>query len=143
MIRVLVLFAISMLAAPAVYAAGKQEALPWLGMGFTWQSASEQRFLHVRKVTPDGPASRAGVLPGDIITTINGQRVDIGDELDLLLFLAERKPGDRLKMAVTRAGERRNLVVVVGTAPEASRDAWTRNLRTARERRRQRSGQGD
>src|SRR6185436_20379367 len=86
-----ILFAV----APVTRAADAKPATPrplaWLGMGYTWMDNKDGRkFLVVQKLSPDGPALKAGLRPGDILTTVNGQRVDFGDDLEFLLFLTER-----------------------------------------------------
>ena len=111
---------------------------PWVGMAVTWQETDGRRHLLVERVTPNGPASRAGVKPGDLVTHINDQRADFGDDLDFLLFVAERKPGERLRIRAIRHGQAKVLTMVLGTLPESGRAAWQRNLAMARERRAER-----
>ena len=108
----------------------------WLGLGYVWAAESDGvKVLNVQRVTPGGPAEKAGVKPGDIITTINERRVDFGDELDLLLFLGDRKPGERLTLGIVREGKRIEIRLRLGTMPETSRQAWKQNLEVARRQR--------
>jgi S1-C subfamily serine protease len=108
----------------------------WLGMGYVWSANQDGRkVLHVQKVVPGGPSDRGGIKPGDIITTINDRRVDIGDDLDLLLFLGDRKPGDTLTFGVVREGRSQKIRVKLGAMPAASRAAWKQNLEVARQKR--------
>jgi C-terminal processing protease CtpA/Prc len=123
----------------SVLAAEPKKPLPWLGLSFTWSETSAQtHMLHVRNVVRGGPAERAGVRTGDFVATINGERVDFGDELEFLLFLLERKPGERLRMTLIREGRELPAVVTLAPLAEESRSKWERNLEMARQKRAQR-----
>jgi S1-C subfamily serine protease len=114
----------------------KSKPLPgWLGMGYVWSSDRAHKVLHVQRVTHAGPADAAGIKAGDIITTIDGRNVDFGDELDLLLYLGDRKPGERVTFGVVREGRLRNIRVTLRSMPEASRAAWNQNLEIAKRKR--------
>jgi S1-C subfamily serine protease len=130
-------FAMIVIAATATPATPAGERVPgWLGMGYVWSSnATGQKTLVIQQLAPGGPAASAGVKTGDIITTINERRVDFGDDLDLLLFLGDRKPGDRLVFGVVREGREQKIRVKLGTMPDASRAAWKQNLEVARRKR--------
>jgi S1-C subfamily serine protease len=135
MIRVLIL-SLSAGLAFAAEAASKPAPLPWLGIAFTWaESDVRSRALHVRAVTPGGPAEKAGVRPGDLVTTVNGARVDFGDELEFLLYLQKRVAGERLRLKLVREGRPVDVIVTLGQLAEDARPKWERNLRMARERR--------
>ncbi|MFD7625075.1 S1C family serine protease [Streptomyces sp. NPDC059851] len=65
-------------------------------------------------VTPDGPAARAGVKPGDVITKVDGRRVHGGDEL--IIKVRAHRPGDPLSLTVLRDGREHTLALVLGSA---------------------------
>lgn len=137
MIRVLV--GVFMLVSTALAGAAPASAhlpLPWFGVSFIWSEvAPKTQMLHVRHVARGGPAERAGVRAGDLISTINGNRVDFGDELEFLLFIAARKPGERLQMTLIREGRAFPVVVTLAKLAEESRSKWERNLDMARKKR--------
>ncbi|MDT0307696.1 trypsin-like peptidase domain-containing protein [Streptomyces sp. DSM 44917] len=63
-------------------------------------------------VVPGGPAERAGVREGDIITAVDGDRVRSGDEL--IVRIRSRRPGDELTLTVQRGGQELSLPVTLG-----------------------------
>jgi 2-alkenal reductase len=67
------------------------------------------------EVQPDGPAGKAGLLAGDIITGVDGTTFD--GTLSLRQKLLERKPGDTVKLQVLRDGNTLNVDVVLGERP--------------------------
>ncbi|MFD3872947.1 trypsin-like peptidase domain-containing protein [Streptomyces sp. NPDC058623] len=65
-------------------------------------------------VVADGPGARAGIKPGDVITKVDGVRVQGGDEL--IIKIRAHRPGDPLRLTVLRDGRERTLEVVLGSA---------------------------
>lgn len=74
----------------------------------------------VQNVTPDSPASQAGVKRGDIITEFQGQRIEDSDQLRTLT--SQTAPGTSVKFKVWRDGSERDL-----TAKLAERDLAANN----------------
>jgi S1-C subfamily serine protease len=70
-------------------------------------------------VTPDGPADKAGLREGDVITGINGTSFKAsgdGSAADKLVeFMRNTKPGDNLKVAYTRDGKPATTTVTTGS----------------------------
>ncbi|MFJ6421516.1 S1C family serine protease [Streptomyces hydrogenans] len=65
-------------------------------------------------VTPDGPAAKAGLRPGDVITKVDGQRVHNGEEL--IVKIRAHRPGDALALTLTRDGRELTRTVTLGSA---------------------------
>ncbi len=63
-------------------------------------------------VAPDGPAGAAGLAPGDVVTTLAGDRVS--DVADLLAAVARRHPGDPVDVIVWRGDGRSTIKVTLG-----------------------------
>ena len=55
-------------------------------------------------VVRNGPAHRAGMQAGDIIVSIDGQKIT--EAREALLAISSRKPGDRVELEVLRNGKR-------------------------------------
>ena len=77
--------------------------------------SSDDRGALVASVEPDGPASHAGLAPGDVITGVNGQHV--GNPRELAINVSQVIPGTHAKLDVLRQGRLQTLDVTVGTLP--------------------------
>ena len=66
------------------------------------------------QVEPDGPAGRAGLRTGDIITSFEGQ--EVYDAAQLLQKLVLHQPGERVGLGVSRGGQSLTLAPVLGEA---------------------------
>lgn len=89
---------------------GKVER-PWLGLTIDVVEGA----LRVREVLPGSPASRAGVLAGDVILELEGKKVS--EASDVIRALADRRVGDRVRLALSRQGRRQQLILVLGVMP--------------------------
>jgi serine protease Do len=63
----------------------------------------------------DGPAAKAGVLAGDVITTVNGSPVK--DARDLARQIGAMAPGTSVKLTVLRAGKEQTFAFNLGELP--------------------------
>lgn len=70
----------------------------------------------VNAVEKSGPAEKAGIEVGDIITKFDGKPVNSSG--DLPRIVGSTKPGNRASMEVFRKGSSRDLTVTVGELPE-------------------------
>lgn len=66
----------------------------------------------VARVTPDLPADKAGVRHGDVILTVNGDRVDSVN--DLIYLISKLEPGTIAKLGVSRGGKDQSIDVELG-----------------------------
>jgi len=77
----------------------------------------------VAQVSPDSPASKAGLQPGDIILELNDKRVE--DSRTLSLSVAQMSPGSPAHLKVFRNGVTKDFVVTLGELPEKGNNAST------------------
>ena len=66
----------------------------------------------VQEVQPGGPADKAGIKAGDIITTIDGRSIKDGD--DLVNEIASRAPGSTIRLGYMRDGKPQDTTVTIG-----------------------------
>src|SRR5579872_336850 len=78
----------------------------------------------VSQVTPDSPASRAGLKGGDVLRELNGKKIDNSSALQVAV--SEMRPGNEVALGILRDGKQENIKVTVGEfhkeAEEASND---------------------
>jgi len=89
-------------------------------LGIVGQDAGGK--ARVAQILPDSPASKAGIQIGDVILRVDGQSLPEFDKL--LDRLRERKPGDKIKLAVSRGSDTREFEATLSGrpgSPEASR----------------------
>jgi len=99
---------------------------PWLGASGQLVTAALAESLDLEKpggvvvtdIYPDGPADRAGLKTGDIITGFDGRAVD--DPQSLLYRIAIRPVGETADLEVVRSGATLQLSIELQVAPETS-----------------------
>ncbi|MFD8978400.1 S1C family serine protease [Streptomyces sp. NPDC059564] len=74
---------------------------------------SEQGAAANELVDPNGPAGKAGLKPGDVITEFGGRQVDSGPTLISLIWTY--KPGDTVKMTYLRDGKPNTVDITLGS----------------------------
>ena len=64
----------------------------------------------------DSPAAKAGILAGDVVTTLDGQAIT--DARDFARKISAMDPGSTVKLAVLRKGETKTLSMTLGELPQ-------------------------
>ena len=70
----------------------------------------------VTAVTRNGPAHKAGVQAGDVITAIDGKK--IGEAREAMLVILTRRPGSKINLTVLRDGKEIKLEAVAAERPQ-------------------------
>lgn len=108
------------------------EGGPWIGLGDLLPNSPglaahfglpTDRGVVVLSVAPGGPADRAGVLPGDIITAVDGKPV--GDAQQVAEAVLAHHIGDTVLLQVHRGKEQLLIRVQAGKVPGSYRPGTT------------------
>ena len=81
-------------------------------------SLPESKGALISRVSKDGPAANAGLLPGDVILKFDGKNVE--EMRQLPRIVADTDIGKKVKVAVWRKGSKKNFDVVVGELVEVT-----------------------
>jgi serine protease Do len=66
----------------------------------------------VSQVTPDSPASQAGLKSGDVLRELNGTRIKNGSQLQVAV--SQTSPGTDIKLGILREGKPETMTLKVG-----------------------------
>ena len=70
----------------------------------------------ISRIVNDGPADKAGLIPGDIVTKIDNS--PIKDKEDLLSTIANIKPGSKIDIEIYRKGKKLLVPTKIGERPK-------------------------
>jgi serine protease Do len=97
------------------------------GLVLGGQTDPEAKGLVVTSVDSDSPAAAAGVKPGDVLLGVD--EIDMDRPLDFQRAVLDRKPGDKIKLALRRDAEpvKLDLTLAAGdpAAENVELNAWT------------------
>jgi Do/DeqQ family serine protease len=104
---------------------------PWLGARLQQVTADIADTMGLKRpagalvtsVQPGSPAARAGLQPGDVILSIDGQDVEDANAFDYRF--ATRPLGGTAQLGIMRTGHEVKATVALQTAPETPRDELT------------------
>jgi photosystem II stability/assembly factor-like uncharacterized protein len=88
-------------------------------LGIQGADASERRGAALEEVTPDGPADKAGLKPGDVIVRLGDKA--IGSYQDLLAAIRDYKPDDKAKVRLLREKDEKEVELTFGRRPAGAR----------------------
>ncbi len=92
----------------------------YLGVGLNDVTPDNAKFFNltgnsgalIASVTPDSPASHAGLKEGDVVTAVNGTSVENSN--DLQVIVSEDAPGSKIQLDVMRNGQPEKIGLTVG-----------------------------
>jgi serine protease Do len=92
----------------------------YLGIGINDVTPDNEKFFDIAKgggavvtqVTPDSPAGHAGLQVGDVITAINGEKVETAS--DLQMRISEATPGSSVDLTISRNGKTEKVPMTLG-----------------------------
>ncbi|MGJ8678242.1 MAG: S1C family serine protease [Akkermansiaceae bacterium] len=84
-------------------------------LGVVTEEVSSEHLLIVQ-VVPESPADKAGILPGDILSSINNQ--DISNLAKLHIEISKHKSGDKIQLTVLRNKKSLQLTATLSSRDE-------------------------
>jgi serine protease Do len=75
----------------------------------------------VSQVEPDSPAAKAGLKVGDVITELNGKKMDSSGQLQAAI--SGHRPGDKITLAIFRDGKTTSIPVMLESINKQSEQA--------------------
>ena len=102
----------------------QQVSRGWMGVAIQnvtqelaeYYGINETKGVYVAKVYEDNPAHKAGIKPGDVITRINGRKIDTSR--DLTVTIANLKVDETIKVKVIRKGKEKIIDLTLGKRPD-------------------------
>jgi putative serine protease PepD len=86
----------------------------YLGVRMADATGNQQGAI-IQEVTPDSPASRAGLRAGDLVTTVDGQAIQSFSEVGARI--RAHTPGEKITLGVTRGGNETNITATLTQRP--------------------------
>lgn len=86
-----------------------REVIPYLQNN---KNKSFEQGIYVAQITKNGPAYNSDLKEGDIITQIDGNKVNTMN--DLRKYIYEKKPGDEVTLSITRGKLNREVKITLG-----------------------------
>jgi serine protease DegS len=75
--------------------------------------------LLITTIYRNGPAHKAGLEPGDVLTAIDGKKT--GDARETLMAISAHKPGDKIRLDVVRDSKPLAIQAIAGERPATAR----------------------
>jgi S1-C subfamily serine protease len=85
------------------------------------QNAEPGKGAEIADIAPQGPAARAGLQRGDIITQVNGKEID--DAAELVADIHEMKPQAKAEFSILRNNQEQKVSVTLGNRAEEMAEA--------------------
>ena len=79
-----------------------------LNTAFTGEGAE------ISEITPGGPAEKAGLRVGDVITGFNGRQV--ADSTELVVAIRSYAPGEQIEISIIRRGQNSTIPLTLGSS---------------------------
>jgi S1-C subfamily serine protease len=107
----------------------------WLGLGFLYHPPTRAHidgWIYVQRLAHGGPSERGGVVPGDVITAIDGQAIRYIDDISLLQRLSRISSGAVVHLTIRRGAATLAANVIASAASKAQCEAWRQSFERSR-----------
>ena len=94
---------------------GEQLQIGYLGVTPSPSATSGRDGALVQEVAPDSPAAKAGIRPGDLVVSIDGQAIENYSEA--IAAIRSHKPGDEVTIGIVRGGNETTITATLAERP--------------------------
>jgi putative serine protease PepD len=94
---------------------GKPIQTGYLGVTPSLTTTGGQDGALIQEVAPDSPAAQAGLRPGDLVTSVDGQAIPNYSEM--VARIRAHKPGDKVTLVVSRGGNETTITATLTQRP--------------------------
>ncbi|HSO51175.1 MAG TPA: trypsin-like peptidase domain-containing protein, partial [Actinomycetes bacterium] len=94
---------------------GKPIQTGYLGVTPSLTTSGGQDGALIQEVAPDSPAAQAGLRPGDLVTSLDGQAIQNYSEM--VARIRAHKPGDKVTLVVSRGGNETTITATLTQRP--------------------------
>lgn len=91
----------------------------WIGLTASTDAANGPQGMVIGEVESKSPAATAGLAAGDVVTSVND--LEVQRPLDFQRAMLDRKPGEKIHLAVRRSGESLTMDVKLSEASEPAK----------------------
>ncbi len=91
----------------------------WHGIHFVTLPLKDSQGAVVQNVEPNSPADSIGLKSGDVILAVNNQKIH--HELDFACAILEQKPGETIRLTVSRNERSANVKLTMGAVSKKNR----------------------
>jgi putative serine protease PepD len=93
---------------------GKQIKVGYLGVTPSLTTGGRDGAL-IQEVAPDSPAAKAGIQPGDLVTTVDGKA--IANYSEMVAAIRAHQPGDKVTLGIVRNGNETTITATLAERP--------------------------
>jgi S1-C subfamily serine protease len=94
---------------------GEQLQVGYLGVTPSPSATTGRDGALIQEVAPDSPASKAGIQPGDLVVSIDGNAVENYSEM--IAAIRDHQPGDKITLGVVRGGNETTITATLTERP--------------------------
>ena len=94
--------------------ASRLQASGWIGIEY---EPAESGVVTVQKVVPGSPAEKGGLVPGDVLFSINGVEIKKGNDEAMKKAKVDYRPGQTIHYIIMRSGTAKPIDIVLGKWP--------------------------
>jgi putative serine protease PepD len=94
---------------------GEQLQIGYLGVTPSLTTSGGRDGALIQEVAPDSPAAKAGIRPGDLVVSVDGQAIESYSEM--IAAIRSHQPGDEVTLGIVRGGNETTITATLTERP--------------------------